>query len=300
MAGYLLYCNPGLFPMQPKTWLGGELLPDGQGGTRKVAAVSPYNNFNFGATSADTKMKSLNKYLLKYPGTAQIPTRVVGHSLGSQIIYKWIREMGPVSAIDPATVEFYTTGCPEMKYTGAAYLYPVETKPNYPGTQTPHTGDCPTPVQFHNGWGWAYGVPDIIPWKLWCIAAQYDGWADAPNNLNNAEVSRETKKAGWFSAAQLLWSHSMTCYMKSMSGPHGGYTSIPLSDATRNFTYQDPVNANVKYVWQMTYPIPSIKFSLSQRFTARDLDMARRPILEQAYTHRPIVIPSPNYAALVA
>lgn len=301
MAGTILFCNPGLAGLlgsagdiKVANLLGGSLV-----GGRKAVKVSPWNTTSFTNASAHNNMMALDSFLTKYPGTSGTPTRVVGHSLGSQIIYKWLREKGPTSPIATNTVEFYAFGCPEQRYTGASTLYPDNSPPKYPGDPahggTAHTGGCPTPSQFHGGWGVGYGLPTTIPWKVWCVANQYDGWADAPNDINNVEVKRVTKT--FFGIPnQKAWDHSLFCLMKSTSGPHGQYDvkdSRPLTDTAVTFTYQDPVNANVKYIWQKTYPIPSLNSVKWISYTARSLDIARRPVLEQAYSHRPIAISNP-------
>lgn len=303
MAGTVLYLPGGLesissvvgLGFNAKKFLGGEL-----GAGRKLLQVNPYKSSSFTNEAAHQNMMNLDAMLHDYPGTAAVPTRVFGHSLGSQIIYKWMREKGPTSDLDPDTIEFYAAGCPEQRYTGASTLYPDESPAKYPGDPA-HGGETwseesPTPPEFYGGWGVGYGLPATIPWKLWCIAAQYDGWADAPNDPDNDQVKRVTK---WFFIfpLQKMWDHSLTCLMKSSSGPHSSYDSddsIPLSDSDRNFVYQDPVNPTVKYVWQQTYPLPSLNNLAWITFLARALDIDWRPELEEAYTHRPVSIDDPN------
>jgi hypothetical protein len=62
---------------------------------------------------------------------------VYAHSMGAQVIAKWLREVAPTSDVDPARVMFYCTGNPERP-SGRGGYYPGP--PNTPGSGYP--ADC--------------------------------------------------------------------------------------------------------------------------------------------------------------
>lgn len=98
---------------------------------------------------------------------------VAGHSRGGQQIYRWLRDKAPTTTVLPSQVLFISSGNPERKYGGKAYLRPDTSPAAYPG---PSVG----------GPGVGYGVPDNMRgFRLLDIARQYDEWNDYPNNWEN-------------------------------------------------------------------------------------------------------------------
>lgn len=92
------------------------------------------------------------------------PLVVFGHSMGSQVAAKWLREIGPASDVDPAAVTWLLCGNPERKYGGALC---VADTPRYWG-----------PVQASYG---GPGIPEDTPYTVVDYARRGDFWADAPD-----------------------------------------------------------------------------------------------------------------------
>lgn len=97
------------------------------------------------------------------------PLIAYGHWVGGQVIYKWLRDYGPTSDIDPADVQFVATGCPERKYNGAFR------SPAYNWQAILYGGE---------------GLPDDTPYTVKELARQYDYYGDYPNDtLNHTAMS---------------------------------------------------------------------------------------------------------------
>lgn len=229
---------PGLWMDIPDNWLGGELWNEASGNTRVRVR---YNNWFASNDNAADGVAKLDEAML-----AQTPPFIVlGHSMGSQVIYKWIRERGPTSSLTPDDVWFICTGNPERKYNG----HPPDGG-KYPG------GPDGT------------GLPDDMPWILWDVAAQYDGWCDAPNDPNNTRAN------------------SNASYGRSLGGPHsdygskGTYTPVSLYNED-NLTY---VEGNVTYVLAPTYPLPYVKRWYVLSKTIAEKDALYREGIEEAYS----------------
>ena len=264
-SGTLLYINGFTGDMKPKEFLGGMLAPAGT----KIINVPYPNQWHDGVSEAhaETAIANLDQALTDNPGTVSAPTKVVGHSAGGQFVYKWIREEGPTSLIDPTTVVFYSVGNPEQKYTGASYRYPTESPPIYPGGGN-----------YGDGWGLPVSG---IPWEVHTVANEYDGWADAPNDPNNEEV---VKKVG---GKTEHWSHSILSWTKSSNGPHSSkrYTSN-LDDA---YSYQDTAQGtNVWYHWLPQEYMPRAKNLALFAFMRQSVEEESRPVLNEAYNDRPV------------
>lgn len=262
--GTLLYLNPFGGSMDPHKFLDGMFVDPGT----KVVNV-PYPNSLFDSVSNDNAniaVANLTEALANNPGTTEVPTKVIGHSAGGQMIYKWVREVGPTSPQDPDTVVFYSVGNPEQKYTGASYRYTAESPPIYPGGGA-----------YGDGWGLPVSG---IPWTIHTVANEYDGWADAPADPNNVEV---LKTVG---GKSVHWSQSMFCWTKSSSGPHSGKAYIKnLDDA---YTHQDTgQGANVYYHWIPRDPMPRAKNLGFFSFMRQEVELEARPILNEAYNDRP-------------
>ena len=197
------------------------------------------------------------------------PTIVVGHSAGGQFIYKWIREIGPTSPQDPATVVFYACGNPEMKYTGVIWRYTNEHTVIYPGPSTNPYGD---------GWG----LPTSgIPWTLHNVTNEYDGWADAPTDPDNVEVKAVVggKSPHWNFSTLNAW-------CKGGDGPHGSQNYLHRVDY--QYSYNDTAQGtNVWYHWLPRDPMPRAKNLRLFSFMRQEVEEEERPILNQAYNDRP-------------
>jgi hypothetical protein len=274
-AGTVLYINGFGGSMDPKEFLGGML----------VEAKDPIINIEYpnqiingvSETHADTAMNNLDAALGTYVGTAANPTKVVGHSAGASFIYKWIREKGPTSSVDPTKVIFYAVGNPEMKHTGAIWRYPNDHPAIYPGPSTNQAGV---------GVGW--GIPATgVTWELHSVANEYDGWADAPNDPLNDEVERVISSS--FFGLQKHWDTSLFCFTKSASGPHSGKAYTKNLDTA--FSYNDTAQGtDVWYHWIPADNIPRVNALSWLSFVSESVAAASRPELNEAYDDRPVTL----------
>lgn len=213
--------------------------------------VVPYTNLPTNAFARGGMLK-LDDYLHRYVGKKIL---VVTHSEGSQVVYKWLREKGPTSDIDPSEVTFICTGNPERKYNG------------FPGG-----GDYP------GGLG-GTGLPEGgTPYRVIDIARQYDFWADHPNDLDNETAMRnvDPQSTGFGTGNPVHLNYSMV--------------SANPNDV-RNFSVTE---GTVTYVWCPTYPAPLLDdddfFETVQTLLPRD-DVVRE-VIEEAYS-RPVDLPDP-------
>jgi len=129
-----------------------------------VPVKVPYINLPFSLFAAGG-VSRLDTYMHRYVGQQIL---VCGHSMGAQVIAKWLREDGPTSDILPTEVTFILTGNLERKYNGF-----------------PDGGD----------YG-AGGTPDATPYKVIDIARQYDFWADHPDDTDNTVAMRNVDPSG--------------------------------------------------------------------------------------------------------
>lgn len=322
--GVTVHIDPLLGDLNPKLALGGMFNPPGQklvwaewpNGGRGGGSPIPSNQ------AAHTGMMALyNAIIANIPAaTLADPMKVIGHSGGAQIIMKLLREKGAdiQSALTAAgktlpCIEFYPMGCPEQKFTGASYLYPVQSPAVYPGdgskcgaSGAPHDGTCPTPLAYHGGNGVGYGLPEPCPFTVHVVSNQYDGWSQAPTNPDHPWMTKYFDML-LFVVRRINWSHDILgCYLKSSTGPHGTYDvkgskSLSSPDA---FNWTDSANPTVKYWYIRTYPFPGFDKIKWLRFMARDQDKKYRPTIDQAYAATSttrgmqISIPPPDYSAV--
>ena len=155
----VLGLDPAFFPVM-RFWMRNFAITDGRTFTRiaypNVPNPLPFLDF------AGVGVSMLDKALHCTPGRKI----VFGHSMGSQVAYKWLREKGPTSDICPADVVFVLGGNPERKYGGTCVVQSPPRK--LFGSIAPKAayGGCGLPEDTH------YRVIDYV--------RQYDGWADVP------------------------------------------------------------------------------------------------------------------------
>jgi len=228
-------------------------------------------------THADTAMNNLDAALLANVGTVGNPTKVVGHSAGAQFIFKWIREKGPTTSVDPTKVIFYGVGNPEMKHTGAIWRYPDDHTAIYPGPSTNQAGV---------GVGW--GLPATgVTWEVHNIANEYDGWADAPNDPNNNEVKRVISSG--FLSSKKHWDTGIFCWTKGADGPHSSLNYTKNLDTA--FSYNDTAQGtNVWYHWIPADNIPRVNALSWLSFVSESVAAQSRPELNEAYDDRPVTL----------
>jgi hypothetical protein len=216
LAIKILTVAPLFFPM-PKNH-----LPDIVGDRTAVnyPNILPLN------ACAHTGAVNLNSAIISaYAGGANTVV-VIGHSMGAQVIYKWFREFGPTSTIPKAAITFYCTGCPERKYGGASVLWPTKWPAAYPGDSKHYWWlGCPTPKQHHGGLGVGYGLPPDMPWTLYDITMQYDGWSDAYTNAGVVAAVSNARKG------------------QLMPGPHIEYDKVVFAQCVTK------VEGTVTYMW---------------------------------------------------
>lgn len=160
--------SPPAFANLPQTWYQATIFS-----SNTVIDDPNFKNFNISESAAQDDKTLLNTHIVNNIGSVPVGQKliVIGHSRGSQIIYKWLRETGPSSSVDPTKILFISGGNPERKYNGATAVDPDGHPATYPGTQP---------------WGNGYGVPVNTPYTVLDIARQYDQWADHPGDLSNS------------------------------------------------------------------------------------------------------------------
>lgn len=153
LEGTVLGLEPAFFPVIGK-WLNGFATKN----NRTFKKVS-YPNIPSAANAA-RGVAALDDMLHSIPG----PKIVFGHSMGSQVASKWLREMAPTSNIPHDQIVFVLCGNPERKYGGALM---VPCRPTYLGMAVQPTYGGP-------------GIPDNVCYRVYDYARQYDWWADSP------------------------------------------------------------------------------------------------------------------------
>lgn len=215
-----------------------------------VPVKVPYINLPAESFAAGGK-NALDNYLNRYTGQRIL---VVGYSMGAQVVYKWLRENGEASSVDPTEVTFICIGNPERKYNG----YPDGG--DYPGGE----GGSGLPSG-----AWGYRVIDI--------ATQYDFWADHPDDTDNTTAMRNVDPLGLLGNGNPM---------------HGSYEAVSANpDHPRNFAY---VEDTVTYVWCPTYPAPIVNDNdfFASVSSPSPTDEAVRDEIEAAY-ERPVTLPGP-------
>ena len=272
---------PAFSGLNASKYLGG--VPKGG---RSVSNVT-YNNFSISNAAAHQGMIGLEILLKLYPGTPANKTHVLAHSMGSQIVFKWIRERtAKATWLDPASVVFYCTGCPESPFGGSTVRHPGTYKAKYPGADS-HDFLCPTPAEFHGGYGKGFGLPPKFPWTVYDIKNQYDGHTDAPAaaSLSVPEI------AECFSVDSILGLFSK---MMSSSSPHTRYEDgRKLTDAGVKVHNPGWSQApNYWAYWLPTYPTPQVDTSGRTEQEILAADMIKRPPMEAKYG-RPVTMDTP-------
>ena len=238
-------------------WMSGRLWAPGTG---NVLQNVPYDNLFPFDSNATAGMNALDAYLHANPGTVEDPTLVTTHSMGGQVAHKWMRQKGPTSGINPATIRWYMSGNPEMPHQGACFLDPVKHKPVYPGT-TSHHIFCPTPAQFHGGWGVGYGPPTVCPWDITYVVGEWDGWCYWVNR--NGEGALKNAAAG-----------------KLTTGSHGWYSKGDFENP-RNVLWTDPDRPNLKFL-VIPNDMPMLN-SVKDAYTKDSETKRLRPIVLGSY-----------------
>lgn len=323
--GHTLYLDPLLGTLKIKTTMGGMFVPPALPNQQVVWVEWPNGGRGGGSAipsngAANTAVENLWTAVQANiaSATAADPMRIVGHSGGAQAIMKFIREKWAalkallISLGKPLNaVQFYCLGCPEQKFTGASYLYTANSPPAYPGDGTrcgasggAHDGTCPTPLQWHGGYGLGYGLPEPCEATVHVVSNQWDGWSMAPTNMNHPELNK-IYDALLFVLFRKVWDHSIICYLKSSTGPHGRYDTKDSKTLSSPdvFSHLDPANPTVRYYYVRTYPFPGYD-KIWARFLQRNKDMANRASIDAAFaatdaTHgMQITIPAPDYTAV--
>lgn len=246
----VLTLAPAFAPMDPRH-LRGELFR-----YPYTRVTVPYTNFPLNVY-AKGGMNKLDDYLHRYVGQKIL---VVTHSMGSQVVMKWLREKGPTSDINPTEVTFICTGNPERKYNGF-----------------PDGGDYP-------GGPGGTGLPaGGTPYRVIDIARQYDFWADHPNDEGNSTAMRNVDPKG--------------SGLGSGNPVHLDYSGVSANpNDARNFSITE---GTVTYVWCPTYPAPLLAdedfFDTAQTLVPQDSVV--REAIEVAYT-RPVTLPDPPPGAV--
>ena len=86
-----------------------------------------------------------------------------GHSMGGEMLEAWLRNKGPRSDVDPASVKFHISGSPENRMGGVCHIRPRKHPAAYGGLS----------------------VPEDTPYDVTYIIRQYDYYADHPRDLEN-------------------------------------------------------------------------------------------------------------------
>lgn len=235
------------------------------------AQAFSYGNWSVADKSASDAVDSLDAKLRATSGKKV----VIGHSMGAQVIYKWLRENAAGSPIPIDDLEFISMGNPERKFNGASAIDPVKYPPVYPGTQVTTT----TPAQYRGGWGVGSGLPANPRYKVTDIAIQYDFWADYPNHPDNAVAIANVNKSNLHVT---------------------GYVNVPPFDNPNYPTWED---SGVIYKLVPTFPAPLVDQVPSwwvrmvggtavtnQQATVAADDRNRRPEIEKGYD-RPVPVP---------
>jgi hypothetical protein len=288
--------------------LNGELVAPAPGQTQKIVKVQwPGQWGDVSNASAHKGKLNLRAAITANlsQATAADPMRIAGHSGGGQTIMKMLREDGPALEAELTAagkgknvLKFYILGSPEMKFIGTSYLYPDADGADYPGDPAhggqAHTAGCPTPPEFHGGYGIGYGLPEPCTWYCECVAVQYDGWANAPTNeAGHPDVNK-------------VWNTGLFAKTKSASGPHGDYDKKGFPGLTGGdaFSWYDAANPTVRYSIIRRYPFPAYDTISWMRFLIRNKDMTNRAAIDACYdatdsTHgRQVTVPAPDYTAV--
>lgn len=210
----VLVLDPAIFGLAEKKWLNGEVTK----GNSVVQVNYPNNplkpaNYAAGAAALDVALHANAG-----------PKVVLGHAMGAQVAYYWLRMYGPTSDIPPSQLEFVVTGNPERKYGG-----------------TLRVPRPPLGTQFIAGGGYP-GLPENTPYRVLDFSRQYDYYSDYPN----------------------VEKPSLTAALNASSSIHNNYYDVKISDPKNtkyvegNVTYMlSPTNL----WWQPEYTRKKIEES---------------------------------------
>lgn len=274
---------PGAFSIYNTSNFGGALFASPN--TRISSPSGGWNNWTISDAAATEDMNDLDDLMHTHiASSASLPIVVAGHSRGGQVIYKWLREIGPTSDIDPADVLFISSGNPERKYNGASYVNPAGKPAVYPGT---------------GGAGVGYGLPSTpTAYTVIDIARQYDEWADYPNVYTNKRAMAAVKNNGI---------HVKYPNNTPNIAADGSYTASQWAVFTEG---------NVTYLTAPTYPMPNADETVGREwnkgflywtrvfggfflpmfrraYVTKETAVGARAAVEAAYT-RPAAVPVPQ------
>lgn len=207
----------------------------------------PYPNIP-SLSNAEAGVEALDDFLhTAVKGT--VKKVVCGHSMGAQVIYKWIRDYGPSSDIDPADVGFISSGNMERKYGGIAHI---------------EDGNI-LGLPIIAGYG-GNGLPDPCPWTVTDVARQYDPFADYPSVAGDSDVESQDNINKAFSLI--------------VNNPHKDYTKVSLVDPG-NVTFKE---GSVTYVLVPTFPLPLVAKTYWYSVAAQQKkEPILRPLVEADY-----------------
>lgn len=172
-----------------------------------------------------------------------------GHSMGAQGIYKWMRDYGPTSDIDPEEVAFISSGNMERKYGGIAHV------------EDGNILGVPIVASYGGN-----GLPDPCPWRVIDIARQYDPFADYPETAGDSDVVSQDNINKSFSLIK--------------DNPHKDYTKVSLVDPA-NLWFNE---GTVSYVLVPTFPLPLVaKTYWYSVATQQKKEPVLRPLVEADY-----------------
>lgn len=259
-ADLCLYLEPAFFNVWEYGWLSNFAKNNC---TKAVKIPYPNTPSNFNAT---TGMNNLDMWLRNAGSQTVI---VVGHSEGSQVACKWLREIAPTSSVSPARVQFVLTGNPERRYGGSIGMMQGAPKtilqqPGWTGgvwfppsmsiaAYASHTGEFP-------------GVPLDTPFSVFDLARQYDHYADYPSSSTSVSTA----------ASQ-----------NASTKIHMNYWNVNVNDSD----IVTHAEGNITWAWKPTYPTTTAA-SLTDPTQQLAADRAARSAIEACY-QRPVTLPTP-------
>lgn len=256
----VLYLEPAFFDVWKLGWLSRYIYQP------NVTAVKiPYPNLPCEADAA-TGAQNLDAWLRNAGGQTVV---VVGHSEGSQVACKWLREYAPTSSVDPSKVSFILGGNPERRYGGTLGMMQgmpkriLQTATWSGGVHFPPSNSV---AAYAQNTGELPGIPLDTPFTVLDIARQYDYYADYPSS------STEVTSA----AAQ-----------NATTAIHMNYFNVNVNDPS----IVKHTEGNITWGWVPTYACPSAARSLNPT-TQLANDRAVRPAIEACY-QRPVTLPTP-------
>lgn len=192
------------------------------------------------------------------------PKIAIGISMGTQLLYKWIRDKSATASsyAQPSQLSFVLLANPENKYTGCVQ----------------------STSAFGSGYGGA-GIPDSCPYTVQNFVRQFDGVGDYPNLPNPSSTALTN---AWLGMACL---HNNYFYVGLSDRTNFSHVEGPTSNLTYtwNQTYPAPIVGGMQDIWQFfnANPVPVVGDPVQGG------DKTNRPIIESAYS-RPVQIQTPT------